>query len=113
MSAVGIIGFICAAGALLATLLPFSPLTIDLVNLTRERQTFIHQRRKKFWGFAAISFIVAQVSALVAVRNGQPHLLYAMVAFSAMTAMMFWTGYVPIVMAPPGAAEHLRGDAPG
>ena len=111
MSAVGIIGFICAAGALLATLLPFSPLTIDLVNLTRERQIFIHQRRKQFWGFAAICSIVALVSALVAVRNGQPHLLYAMVAFSAMTAMMFWTGYVPIVMAPPGAAEHLPGDA--
>jgi hypothetical protein len=111
MNWIGTLSLAIGVAALLVTFLPFSPLTIDLVNLSRDRQIRIHRQRKRLWAIAGAAFVVALLVGLAAARAGAPLLLYATLAAGAGLAMMFWTGYVPVVMTPPGSARHLAGAA--
>ena len=85
--------------AALVIYMPFSPMTIDLLMLPRERQIAIYLHRKKLWA------VVALMCALLAVRgvlgHADPAWLWAGAITAAVLAMAFWGGYVPFVMTPP------------
>ena len=50
----GLALYLAGLVALLTTYLPFSPLTIDWVNLRRENQLAIHRRRHSLWIFGGL-----------------------------------------------------------
>lgn len=107
--------FAIGLGALLVLFLPFSPMTIDLVNLRRETQIAIYRRRGMFWLLAtlclgllslrgAYALITADPGTAAtgsALAASTPAWFWAAVITSAIMAVMFWSGYVPFVMTPP------------
>ncbi len=100
--------------ALLVTFLPFSPMTIDLVNLSRETQLAIWRYRKHLWGLTGVSWLIAigwssSLAAHGVVDGGA--LITLILASAAVMALLFWTGYVPFVMTPPDTSRHLEGGA--
>lgn len=101
-------------GLLLATFLPFSPMTIDLVNLGRDAQLTIYRWRRPLWVAAAAAWVASL--ALGASGHGEPAMtsgtvIVVLAVTGAVISAMFWTGYVPLVMTPPGSAERLSGEA--
>lgn len=105
---------------LLTIFVPFSPMTIDLVPISRERQIWIHRNRKVLWAVVIIAFGVVLLRAIGGATNvsilgmADPGWLIAMVVTIAVAAMMFWMSYVPLVMTPPanprviGAADAVQ-----
>lgn len=106
--------YVLGLGLLLATFLPFSPMTIDLVNLGRDAQLAIYRWRRPLWIAAGAAWVAALL--LGAGGHGEPALTgETVVVVVAVTVVvmgfMFWTGYVPVVMTPPGSAERLSNEA--
>ncbi len=109
--------YLVGLASVLITFLPFSPMTIDWVNLRRDTQLAIYARRYRWWGVAAMSWTLALILGLAGM--GEPSLGPAQIGTVllisvAVVAVMYWTGYVPIIMTPPGqtrriSAEEARG----
>ncbi|MFT4563870.1 MAG: hypothetical protein ACI9BW_003630 [Gammaproteobacteria bacterium] len=111
---VGFVLYTIGLVALLTTFLPFSPLTIDLVNLSRESQLAIWRHRNKLWTVAGVCWLAAcgvGLAAIVKDSGNGSALVLTTVASACLMAFMFWTGYVPFVMTPPDEARHLDGHA--
>jgi len=117
---IDIILFAVGLVAFLITFLPFSPMTIDLVNLRRETQITIYRHRHKYWLVGAITLgllLVRGIGAMTA-EPGASGLLYATspawfwiaLVTAALLAFMFWSGYVPFVMTPPSNPQVLTVD---
>jgi len=107
--------------ALLTLFLPFSPMTIDLVMLSRDGQIWIYRHRRIFWAVAVTSFAVLLVRAVLGLPDlswiggaeavvrelsglsgsADPVWLEIVGVTSAAMAIAFWSGYVPFVMTPP------------
>ncbi len=98
--------------------LPFSPMTIDLVNLARASQIAIYRHRLLLWLIAATCFGAVTLRGLMGLfvlhaGLGPLDRQYALLAATdatwlvttavtlAVLIVLFWSGYVPYVMAPP------------
>lgn len=94
------------AGAFLTVYLPFSPMTIDLLNLRRETQLLLYRCRYGFWAAGSALFAILAGRLLF---GGDGHGVVGawLVGSVAILALLYWTGYVPFVMSPPAAAVHL------
>lgn len=91
--------------SLLIIFLPFSPMTIDIVNISRDNQLKIYLRRHIFWviGITCFAFLLFR-----AVTGAADHFWLATSLISiGMMAFMFWSGYVPFVMSPPADPKIL------
>lgn len=94
-------GMVC----ILLIYLPFSPMTIDLVNFSRETQLKIYLYRRILW-ICGVSFLAAPAAAaLVGMTNMA--WLWVVVVSGAVLTFMFWSGYVPYVMTPPEDQKML------
>ena len=85
--------------SLLINYLPFSPMTIDIVNLRRETQLKIYHHRKAL-GVVGISGLAA-VMILGLTTTAGAAWFWTTAGTAAMLLFMFWSGYVPWVMAAP------------
>lgn len=110
--------YLIAMGAILTIFLPFSPMTIDLILVSRERLIAIYRNRHILWIIGALAFGLLLVrSALaewlpdtaVAQAIGGGGALWFWVAAGSVGALAvaFWSGYVPYVMTPPSKVEIL------
>lgn len=110
--------------------LPFSPMTIDLVNLPRDMQIAIYRKRRLLWTLADLCLGVVLLRGLAGalglyglldVTGGWPGRLatpgtawlWAMAITAGALALLFWSGYVPYVMAPPGRHRILAATEAG
>jgi len=91
--------------ALLTLFLPFSPMTIDMVMLSRDKQIWIYRHRRAFWAVAVLSFLPLLVRAF----TGMSDPTWQWVGGGTVVAMAiaFWSGYVPFVMTPPSRQQLL------
>lgn len=79
--------------------LPFSPMTIDLVNFSRDTQLKIYLNRRYLWAIGVICFAILLGRAGLGYA-GDEWLWIGLISVG-MLAFMFWSGYVPYVMTPP------------
>lgn len=91
--------FLAGLTSILTVYLPFSPMTIDLVNFTRATQLRIYRSRRRFWILGAIMF--GSVGMASAGGMASMAWFWGVVAAVTLLAFMFWSGYVPYVMTPP------------
>ena len=94
-----------AMASILLIYLPFSPMTIDLVNFSRDTQLKIYLSRHYLWGIGAVCFTVLLGRAGLGYADDQ--WLWIGLISIGMLAFMFWSGYVPYVMTPPEDPEVL------
>lgn len=104
--------------------LPFSPMTIDLVNFSRDTQIAIYRHRRLLWTVAGICFgLVLVRGSMVALglhgALGSTAWLHPMLVAADITwlrislitigilILLFWSGYVPYVMSPPSRQRIL------
>ncbi len=85
--------------SILIIFLPFSPMTIDIVNFSRDAQLKIYLNRHFLWAVGTICFALLLGRALMGTAD-QGWLSTALISIGVM-AFMFWSGYVPFVMSPP------------
>jgi hypothetical protein len=92
-------------GSLLVLFLPFSPMTIDLVMLSRDKQVWIYRHRRMFWAVATLCFLFLLVRAFTGM--GDP--VWQLIGSGTVIAMAiaFWSGCVPFVMTPPARQQLL------
>ena len=96
------------AVAMITTLiifLPFSPMTIDIVNFSRDTQLKVYLNRHILWAIGTICFAVLLGRAIMGVAD-QVWLTTALISIG-MLVFMFWSGYVPYVMTPPANPKVL------
>jgi Protein of unknown function (DUF3179) len=93
--------FLFAVGvlSLLINYLPFSPMTIDIVNLRRETQLKIFRHRKALGVVGVLGLAGAMVLGLT--TSAGAGWFWTAAGAGAMLLFMFWSGYVPWVMAAP------------
>ena len=108
----------------LAIFLPFSPMTIDLVNLPRETQIAIYRHRAVLWSIAGtclglvllrglIGASQANAASAVAtardawLASGSSAWAIATLVTIGVLIVLFWSGYVPFVMTPPSRHRIL------
>lgn len=111
-------------GTALTLFLPFSPMTIDLVNLSRGVQTSIYRYRALLWSLAGVCLGLLLLRGLngaldqdlASAPAGAYHWMlaasstawsWAAIATSGVLAVLFWSGYVPFVMTPPSRQQIL------
>lgn len=104
--------------------LPFSPMTIDLVNFSRDTQIAIYRHRRLLWtigglclGAVLLRGLIGVLGAYGALDTGSwlyqslasPDAAWFWTAFItiAVLTMLFWSGYVPYVMTPPSRQRIL------
>ncbi|MEX2515576.1 MAG: DUF3179 domain-containing (seleno)protein [Gammaproteobacteria bacterium] len=114
---VDVIIFAIGTGALLTLYLPFSPMTIDMVNLRRETQISIYRNRRLFWVIGIVGLATIFLRGLYAMIEpaaagslfaaSSPSWFWISAVTSLALAFMFWSGYVPFVMSPPQNPEVL------
>ena len=85
--------------------LPFSPMTIDLVNFKRDTQLWIYRHRRAFWAAGIVSFVI--VAGRAAGGMTEMSWLWGVVVAAGLFTFMFWSGYVPYVMTPPENQQVL------
>lgn len=100
--------YILATGSILLIYLPFSPMTIDLVNFSRDTQLKIYLNRRFLWTLGTICFVVLLGRALTG--YAEEYWLWTALITIAVLGFMFWSGYVPYVMTPPQDPEVLSPD---
>lgn len=102
-----------AAGmaCILLIYLPFSPMTIDLVNFSRDTQLQIYLNRRFLWAAGVGSLGAVAVAALLGMAGAI--WLWTVIASGAVLTFMFWSGYVPYVMTPPENPKTLDVGAAG
>ena len=98
--------FLAGFAAAAVTLGPFSPMTIDWILVSRETQVTIYRRRHLFWGVAFVC-LVGLVARGALGWAATPVWMWAALGTAALLLMMFWGGYVPFVMNPPGVHRVL------
>lgn len=103
--------FVIFMMAFLSTYLPFSPLTIDLVNLSREQQLWLYRRRHLIWSIGIVA-AGAVIGLDIGRAIGIGGWTIAVAIGGGALALMYWTGYVPIVMSPPRNARRIAPDQP-
>ena len=103
---------------MLTIFLPFSPMTIDLVNLSRDTQTMIYRHRALLWSIAETCLGMMLLRGLIGASGAYGELdaaagHYGILASASATwafatlvtigvlIMLFWSGYAPFVMTPP------------
>lgn len=107
-------------GAILTIFLPFSPMTIDLVMVSRAKQIAIYRNRRLLWSVGGFALgLLALRSALaawlpesaaaqaIAMDSGGAGWFWVTVGSAAALAFAFWSGYVPYVMTPPSTVKIL------
>jgi len=109
---------------MLVIFLPFSPMTIDLVNLSRDTQIAIYRHRRLLWAIAGACLGVVLLRGLIGVLGAYGALdtaggrygilaapdtawLWTTVVTIGVLSMLFWSGYVPYVMSPPSRQRIL------
>ncbi|MDT8310317.1 MAG: DUF3179 domain-containing (seleno)protein [Methylophaga sp.] len=91
---------------------PFSPMTIDLVNFSRDTQIAIYRHRHKLWAIGIFSLGLVLLRSLDSVMGAQSidqvdKWFWITIATIGALTMMFWSGYVPYVMTPPSKHKIL------
>lgn len=94
-------------GAFLTPFLPFSPLTIDVLNLRRDTQLAIYRWRQWCWLAGGLAFALLAVRLVLAGDAAAGTLGAWLAATMVILAVLYWTGYVPFVMSPPAASTLL------
>ncbi len=109
--------------AMMLIYLPFSPMTIDLVNFSRDTQIAIYRHRRKLWVIAGVCLGVILLRGLTGMLGSSgvldtsrlpaglatPHVVWfwtTLVSIGVL-ALLFWSGYVPYVMSPPSRQQIL------
>jgi hypothetical protein len=98
--------------AILLIFLPFSPMTIDLVNFSRDTQIAIYRHRRRFWVIGIASFSLVLILGIVNVLSAGNGLnldnwLWITLLTIGVLVVMFWSGYVPFVMTAPSQQRIL------
>lgn len=96
---IDILFYALALGSILLIYLPFSPMTIDLVNFSRDTQLKIYLNRHYLWAVGIVCFAVVLGRVLTGYADSQ--WLWISLITIGMLVFMFWSGYVPYVMTPP------------
>ncbi len=104
-----VILYAVAMSSILIIFLPFSPMTIDIVNFSRDTQLKIYLNRRILWVITTTAFAFLLYRAATGAADGS-WLTTALISIGMM-AFMFWSGYVPYVMSPPSNPEVLSTDA--
>lgn len=91
--------------SILIIFLPFSPMTIDIVNFSRDTQLKVYLNRRILWTISSVCFAFLLYRAFTGAAD-QSWLTTALISIGMM-AFMFWSGYVPYVMTPPANPEIL------
>lgn len=99
MGALDIILFALGVVAFLATLVPFSPMTLKLYMPPRGAMITIYRYRRLLWGVGVIVFALLVGRAVLGAAD--PIWLWIVGISSAVLTLLFWGGYVPVVMRPP------------
>ena len=94
--------------SLLIIYLPFSPMTIDIVNISRDLQLKIYLRRHVFAVIGIICF--GLILGRVVFGSTDQSWLSATLISMAVLAFMFWSSYVPFVMTPPANPQTLTSE---
>lgn len=94
-----VILYIVAMVSMLTIFLPFSPMTIDIVNVSRDTQLKIYLNRRYLWAIGILCFALLLGRALMG-QADQAWLSTTLISIGVL-AFMFWSGYVPYVMSPP------------
>lgn len=90
---------------ILIIFLPFSPMTIDIVNFSRDTQLKIYLNRRILWTISIVCFAFLLYRAVTGSADSG-WLTTALISIGMM-AFMFWSGYVPFVMTPPANPKVL------
>lgn len=91
--------------SILAIYLPFSPMTIDIVNVSRDTQLKIYLNRHVLWAIGAICFALLLGRAFMGLAD-QGWVSTSLISIGVL-AFLFWSGYVPFVMTPPADPKVL------
>jgi hypothetical protein len=91
--------YVVAMISILIIFLPFSPMTIDIVNVRRDTQLKIYLNRHFLWAVGAICFALLLGRVFMGAAD-QGWLSTTLISIGVL-AFMFWSGYVPFVMSPP------------
>ena len=91
--------------AILVIFLPFSPMTIDIVNFSRDTQLKVYLNRHILWAIGTICFAVLLGRAIIG--SADSVWLTTSLISIGMLVFMFWSGYVPYVMTPPADPKVL------
>jgi len=91
--------------AILVIFLPFSPMTIDIVNFSRDTQLKVYLNRHILWAIGTICFAALLTRAIMGSAD-QVWLTTSLISIG-MLVFMFWSGYVPYVMTPPSNPSIL------
>lgn len=100
-----VILYAVAMVTILTIFLPFSPMTIDIVNLSRDMQLKIYLNRRILWVITTLCFAALLARAVMGIAD--PVWLKTALISIGMMAFMFWSGYVPYVMTPPANPKVL------
>lgn len=103
-----VIVYAVAMISILIIYLPFSPMTIDLVNFSRDTQLWIYKNRHILWVVGVLCFAVLLARSITG-HAGEAWLWTSIISI-AVLAFMFWSGYVPYVMTPPSDPKLLSTD---
>ncbi len=102
-----IILYTIGLAAMLLVFLPFSPMTIDLVNFSRNAQITVYRYRHLLWAIGNVCLGIVLWRSAVSLSDADiGKWFWITLATIGVLAMLFWSGYVPFVMAPPGR-QHL------
>ncbi|MBI2311590.1 MAG: DUF3179 domain-containing protein [Betaproteobacteria bacterium] len=110
--------------AIMLIYLPFSPMTIDLVNFSRDTQIAIYRRRHLLWAIGGLCLGAVLLRGLIGMlgANGvldagsrltgslaSPHTAWFWITLVTIgfLVLLFWSGYVPYVMTPPSRQRIL------
>lgn len=111
MQALDTILFALGVVAFLVTLVPFSPMTLKFYMPPRKAMTTIYRSRRLLWGIGALAFALL---AGRAVLGGTDFIWLWIVGISAAgLTLLFWSGYVPVVMTPPRDQQLMRANEAG
>lgn len=103
--------YLIGLAAMLLIFTPFSPMTIDLVNLSRKSQIAVYRHRRILWAIGIVCLGIVLLRSLGSVLDAQSiqdvdQWFWIMLATIGALTMMFWSGYVPFVMTPP-SRHHI------
>lgn len=93
---------------ILATFVPFSPMTLKLYMPSREAMIWIHRHRHYLWGIGLLSLATLLVLALA----GLTSIGWAWAVAITLVALtvLFWSNYVPLIMRLPPRKNILSVD---
>lgn len=116
--------YLFGVAVMLFIYLPFSPMTIDLVNFSRGTQIAIYRRRHVLWAVGGFCLRAVLLRGLLGISGADgvldagsrlseslvsPHTAWFWITLVTIgvLALLFWSGYVPYVMTPPSRPQIL------